>query len=180
MRVLHLLQRSPKVGLGLGGGEGVVCCSQKFPAVGPKGALLQRAPNQRLFATPCPASAFRGLYGALFSSSSTLTLPLPSPRLYPNRRLVKLDSVQFILSNHTPENFPFLNQVADTRHRTTFYTVRRSTLTHTFAASFPLVIFPHLCVRATGAHTAPRAGLSASPGARPHHGARVYRIRQPL
>jgi hypothetical protein len=42
----------------------------------------------------------------------------------PPVRLVKLDSIQFMLGNHTPANFPFLTHVRDSRHRTTFYTVR--------------------------------------------------------
>lgn len=41
------------------------------------------------------------------------------------RKLVKLESVQFILENHTPEHFPFLNVThsnLDMRCRSTFYT----------------------------------------------------------
>lgn len=41
------------------------------------------------------------------------------------RKLVKLDAVQFMLTNHTAEHFPFLGnnaQISDMRCRTTFYT----------------------------------------------------------
>lgn len=38
------------------------------------------------------------------------------------RRLVKSERVQYILANHSPREFPFLELCDDTRHRTTFYT----------------------------------------------------------
>ena len=37
------------------------------------------------------------------------------------RRLVKSERVQYILANHGPREFPFLELCEDTRHRTTFY-----------------------------------------------------------
>ncbi len=37
------------------------------------------------------------------------------------RRLVKLEVIQFLLGNHGAENFPFLNQVKDTRLRSKYY-----------------------------------------------------------
>jgi hypothetical protein len=39
------------------------------------------------------------------------------------RKLLSLESIQFIIMNHSPAHFPFLAHVSDTRHRTTFYTV---------------------------------------------------------
>eukprot|EP01147_Barroeca_monosierra_P003947 gene3947-6410_t len=39
------------------------------------------------------------------------------------RKLVRLESVQFLLSNHTSECFPFLDCMNDTRLRTTYYNV---------------------------------------------------------
>eukprot|EP00053_Salpingoeca_punica_P016645 m.158193 g.158193 ORF g.158193 m.158193 type:complete len:1075 (+) comp17011_c0_seq2:97-3321(+) len=45
------------------------------------------------------------------------------------RRLVKLETVHFMLENHTPQNFPFLEEVSDTRHRTTFYSALARLLT---------------------------------------------------
>lgn len=38
------------------------------------------------------------------------------------RRLVKSETIQFILDNHTSEHFPFLDTCTDTRHRSTYYT----------------------------------------------------------
>eukprot|EP00051_Salpingoeca_urceolata_P032840 m.17679 g.17679 ORF g.17679 m.17679 type:complete len:1077 (+) comp5522_c0_seq1:322-3552(+) len=45
------------------------------------------------------------------------------------RKLVKLESIKFILQQHTAEHFPFLDSITDTRHRTTFYTALGRILT---------------------------------------------------
>ncbi|EGD78507.1 hypothetical protein PTSG_09205 [Salpingoeca rosetta] len=50
------------------------------------------------------------------------------------RKLVRLDSVQFLLANHTSEHFPFLDYMEDTRLRTTYYQALGKVINHDFSA----------------------------------------------
>eukprot|EP00055_Hartaetosiga_balthica_P015687 m.94625 g.94625 ORF g.94625 m.94625 type:complete len:1074 (-) comp8927_c0_seq1:2588-5809(-) len=50
------------------------------------------------------------------------------------KKLINLDSVQFMLGNHNSETFAFLNSMDDTKHRTAFYQALGKLINHEFTA----------------------------------------------